>query len=146
MKELESFEQAMSEWRPRPPSERVAERLFSPGAEAKTAAVRGAAPALRRAEFWSWLTPVAACALTLMVGVGSTVHRADSSGGRSGPLFFAGMMLNPSSSNAPQVLELTARDENIEWNACPVLLALTDKQIGARESGRTGATNLNGTF
>ena len=145
MKEMESFEQAMSDWRPRSPSDRVAERLFGQSDTAKPALPRGAVSALRRAEFWSWLTPVSACALTLLVGVGSTVHRVDSAGSRTG-LHFAGVMINPSSSNTPQVVELTALDENVEWNAYPVLVTLAQKQGGAKGSDQSGATNLNGNL
>jgi hypothetical protein len=146
MKEMESLEQAMSEWRPRPPSERVAERLFGRGETSKPVPARSGGSALRRAEFWSWLTPAVACALTILLGVGGTLHRAGAWAGRSGPMVFAGMLINPSSSNAPQMVELTALDENVQWNAYPAMALLAEKRSGGMENGRSGATNQSGTF
>jgi len=143
MKEMESLEQTMSQWRPRQPSDRVAQRLFGKSENLKAVTGGGKPSGLRRAEFWSWATPLAACAFTILLAVGSTVHRGDTFGARSGSVFFAGIIANPSSSNSPQMVELTAMDENVQWNACPDLAPM-GKRKG--NNGRLGGTNLNQTF
>jgi hypothetical protein len=132
MKELELLEQEMRQWRPQPASERLGRRLF--GRTELTPV------ALRRAEFWHWLTPVAACALTVLVAVGSANYRDKGVVTEGGRMVFAGLILNPGSSNGPQMVRLSQMDENVEWNVCPELAPL------ATVEARRAATNLNGKF
>ena len=143
MKEMDSLEQEMGEWRPRKPSERLARRLFG---RAELAPV-----ALRRGEFWNWLTPVAACALTVLVAVGSANHRGGALEGKGGPIIFDGFNdgfnFDSGSSNVPQAVRLSQLDENVQWNVCPELALPAGSAGGASsarvEGGREAATNLN---
>jgi hypothetical protein len=139
MKEMDSLEQKMGEWRPRKPSERLARRLFG---RAELAPV-----ALRRGEFWNWLTPVAACALTVLVAVGSANHRGAALDGKDGPMVFDGFNFDPGSSKVPQMVRLSQLDENVQWNVCPELALPAGSAGGASsarvEGGREAATNLN---
>ena len=79
MREMDALEKEMSQWRPRQPAERLARRLFGQAEPAPAA--------LRRAEFWHWLTPVAACALTVLVAVGSRITAENRSRARAGRSF-----------------------------------------------------------
>ena len=139
MKEVDSLEQEMREWRPRKPSGRLARRLFG---RAELAPVT-----LRRAEFWNWLTPVAACALTVLVAVGSANHRGEALEGKDGTILFAGVGFEPGSSNVPQMVRLSQIAENVQWNVCPELAPPAG--MPAREASamvgaqRAAATNLN---
>jgi hypothetical protein len=142
MKEMDSLEQEMRQWRPRQPAERLARRLFrraelAPGT-------------LRRTEFWNWLTPVAACALTVLVAVGSASYRDKVDVGEGGGMVFAGWILDPGASNVPQRVRLSQMDENVQWNVCPKLAPPAGTQIGESSATagarRAAATNLNRNF
>lgn len=139
MKETESLEQEMGEWRPRKPSAQLARRLFG--------RTELAPAALRRGEFWNWLTPVAACALTVLVAVGSVNHRGAALDGKGGPIASDGFNFDRSSSNVPQVVRLSQLDENVQWNVCPELALAEGSGLGASSAragaGREAATNLN---
>jgi hypothetical protein len=139
MKEMDSLEQELREWKPRKASERLARRLFG---SAELAPV-----ALRRGEFWNWLTPVAACALTVLVAVGSANHRGVALDGNGGPIASDGFNFDRSSSNVPQVVRLSQLDENVQWNVCPELALAEGSVFGASSAkagaGREAATNLN---
>ncbi len=138
MNEMDSFEQEMRKWQPRPPSPRLARRLFG--------RAELAPGTLRRAEFWHWLTPVAACALTVLVAVGSTNHHGPALDGKAGAALFDEFNFDPASSNGPQMVRLSQLDQNVQWNVCPELappaapLGESSALIGAR---REAATNLN---
>jgi hypothetical protein len=139
MNEMDSLEQEMRKWQPRTPSPRLARQLFgrpelAPGT-------------LRRAEFWHWLTPVAACALTVLVAVGSANHRGEALDGKAGAALSAGFNFDPASSNLPQMVRLSQLDQNVQWNVCPELappatasFGESSALVGAR---RDAATNLN---
>jgi hypothetical protein len=106
------------------------------------------APAtLRRAEFWNWLTPVAACALTVLVAVGSTGHRGGSLEGKGGPVLMAGLAPEFGGSNVAWTAQLSQMDENVQWNVCPEMAApagicAVESPAPAEERHATG-TNLN---
>jgi hypothetical protein len=139
MKEMDSLEQEIGEWRPRKPSARLGRWLFG---RAELAPV-----ALRRAEFWHWLTPVAACALTLLVAVGSGAHRGETLDGKGVPSLIGGFPFDPGASNVAQMVSWRQMDQNVQWNVCPELtLAAGDpsgKSPAADGAGREAATNLN---
>jgi hypothetical protein len=82
----------------------------------------GAAPApafLRRAEVWHWLTPVAACVLTLMVAVNSGNRHLPRLSRTDNVTFFATTFFNAAASNAQKTFVLSKLDENVEWNVWP---------------------------
>ena len=139
MNELDALEQEMREWKPRPPGQRLGRRLFG-RAELAPAA-------LRRAEFWNWLTPAAACVLTLMVAVGSANYRGESPEGKGQPVLLAGLNLDPAFSNVSPMVRLSQLDENVQWNVCPDLAPPTATPLGespAIAGGRPAtATNFN---
>ena len=139
MKEMDSLEQEIGEWRPRKPSARLGRWLFG---RAELAPV-----ALRRAEFWHWLTPAAACALTVLAAVGSANHRGGSLEGKGEPVFFAGLNSDSGLSNAPRMALLSQMNENVQWNVCPELAPPAGTSNGGASAlvgeRRASATNLN---
>jgi hypothetical protein len=142
MDEPDSLEKEMGNWRPRKPSERLQRQLFR---------WPEAAPARRRrTEYWNWLTPAAACALTVLVAVGSANYRDKTAIAEGEGPVLAGMRLNPGWSNLPQRVVLSEMDENVQWNVCPKLAPMAEAQIGqpsaTSQSPRTAATNLNRSF
>lgn len=139
MRELDDLEQAMREWKPRKPTTRLARRLFGR---------RELPPAtLRRAEFWSWLAPVATCALTVLVVVGSANHREAVLEGSAEPGLSQGFSTELGWSNMPQAMRLSRMDANVQWNVCPELAlpARTEEEGTPAMAGANGeaATNLN---
>ena len=118
------------------PLARVAAVLVAAGRLARRLFGRAdAAPAaLRRAEFWHWLTPVAACALTVLVAVGSANYRDKHDVGEGGGVVFAGWILDPGASNLPQGVLLSEMDENVQWNVCPKLAPMAEAQASASVS------------
>jgi len=149
MNEMDSLEQEMREWKPRKPPERLARRLF--GREEGWNQDRAAGPplqapaALRRAEFWNWLTPVAACALTVLLAVGSANHRGEALEDKDGPSLFAGLNSDAGPPNVPRMARLSQMDENVQWNVCPELAppAGTWGSSALAEDRRAAGTNLN---
>ena len=111
MKEIDPLEKQLASWIPRRPSPEIAERLFG-------AKRRGeVAPAQR----WSWLTPLAACALTLLVVVrGPMRHDADFDSGTNAAAVTA-LMYDPEASNTPRTFVLSRADLNVDLNAWPHL-------------------------
>lgn len=71
---------------------------------------------LRRAETWSWLTPVAACVLTVMVAVNSASRHWPRLSAPDKANFFATLMVNGGISNTQEMFVLSKMDENVEWN------------------------------
>jgi len=137
MKEMHPWENDLRSWTPRRPSTRIARRLFG---KAELAPV-----ALRRAQLW--LTPVAACVLTMLLAVGSINHRAQSLVSKDNPAFFAAMMLDPGSSNMQPMVWLSQMDENVQWNVCAQLTppgkSRRDQSPSILEVRSAAATNLN---
>jgi len=139
MKEMDSLEHEMGQWKPRKPSERLGRWLFG---RAELAPV-----ALRRAEFWHWLTPVAACALTILVAVESGNHRGESLESKNGPVLMGGFHFDPGPSNVAQMVSWSRTDQNVQWNVCPELTLAAGGQSAespaALGAEREAATNLN---
>jgi len=106
---MNPLENQLQSWTPRRPSPKIARRLFGPAEEPS---VRPA----RRALAWNWLSPVAACALTMLVAV----HTASHAPGRlvqvSNSNFFASIMLNAAVTSNLAGYTLSQGDENLEWN------------------------------
>ena len=104
------MEKQFQSWIPRPPSAKIAARLF------------GASPVqparLRHVHLWSWLTPAAACALTLMVAVTGSNRRVAEFDERNNP---AAIVLATVMSNGPRTFLLSKMDLNVEWNVWPRL-------------------------
>jgi hypothetical protein len=108
MDEMNQFEKQLQSWTPRRPSPKIARRLFGP---AHTPASRS-----HRAHTWSWLTPLAACALTLLVAVHSGSGPSAQLASRNDGAFFATFMLDAAGSSNPATYSLSQIDENLEWN------------------------------
>src|SRR5581483_5016778 len=103
MNEMDPLEKQLRSWTPRRPSPKIAERLFG---------TKRCAPAAH-AHLWNWLTPVAACALTVMVVVrGSMRHSADFDPATNSP-GFATVMYDPQASNAQRTFVLSHSDLNM---------------------------------
>lgn len=100
-------------WQPRQPSGRIARQLFERDGRNTEAS--------RRTERWGWLTPVAACGLTMLLAVGSMNRPAESLAGNNVNMDFAAEMRNPASSNTMQMVRLSEMDENVQWNVWPKL-------------------------
>ncbi|HZM05636.1 MAG TPA: hypothetical protein VFC44_21750 [Candidatus Saccharimonadales bacterium] len=107
---MNPFEKQLQSWTPRRPSPKIARRLF------RASRPNGLPP--DRAPLWSWLTPLAACALTLLIVVNSSNRPAMPLVSGTNGAFFAISMLDAGSSNLP-VYSLSQRDENLEWNVWP---------------------------
>ena len=137
MNDMHSGENVLRSWTPRRPSNRIARRLFG---NAELAPV-----ALRRAQLW--LTPVAACALTMLLAVGSINHPAQSLETKDNPALFAAMMLGPGSSNFQPMVWLSQMDENVQWNVCAQLtppgMPRRDQSPSILPVPCAAATNLN---
>jgi hypothetical protein len=112
MDEMNPLENQLQSWTPRRPSPKLARQLFG----------RAEKPSLglaRRARTWNWLSPVAACALTMLVAV----HTASRAPGRlavgSNATIFASMVLNAAASSNFATFTLSQIDENLEYNVWP---------------------------
>jgi hypothetical protein len=109
---MNPLENQLQSWTPRRPSPKIARRLFGPAEK----------PWLglpRRAGTWNWLSPVAACALTMLVAV----HTASRAPGRlavgSNATIFASIALNAASFSNSTTFSLSQMDENLEYNVWP---------------------------
>ena len=111
MDEMNQFEKQLQSWTPRRPSPRIALRLFG--------AAQKAVSRSHRAHTWSWLTPVAACALTILVAVHSSSRSSAQLAGQTNGAFFATFMLDASGSSNPATYSVSQVDENLEWNVWP---------------------------
>ena len=109
---MNPLENQLQSWTPRRPSPKIARRLFGP-------AEKPFSRPAPRAGAWHWLSPVAACALTMLVAV----HSASRAPGRLGQgpdaTFFASLMLNAAASSNLATFSLSQMDENLEWNIWP---------------------------
>jgi hypothetical protein len=108
---MNPLEKQLQSWTPRRPSAKIAGKLF--------AKVAPAPAFLRRAEVWHWLTPVAACVLTLMVVVNTSSRHLSRLSAPDKTTSFAMLMVNAASSNVQQTFVLSKMDENMEWNIWP---------------------------
>jgi hypothetical protein len=109
MDEMNPLEKQLQSWTPRRPSPEIARRLFGP---AETPSVR---PALR-ASAWNWLSPAAACALTMLLAVHTASHAPGRLAQGSNATFFASLMLNAAVSSNFANYPASQGDENLEWN------------------------------
>ncbi len=110
MDEMNPLENRLQSWTPRRPSPEIARRLFGP---AEKTSLRPA----RRAGAWNWLSPVAACALTMLVAV----HTASHAPGRRGSeaAFFATLMLDAAATSNIASFSIGEIGENMEYNIWP---------------------------
>ena len=110
MQEMNPLEKQLQSWTPRRSSAKLGRKLFAKAAPA---------PAfLRRADVWNWLTPAAACVLTLMIVVNSSSRRLPQSSNAENDNAgsFATLMFRVANSNMQQTFVLNKLDENLEWN------------------------------
>jgi hypothetical protein len=115
MQEMNSLENQLQSWMPRRPSARIARRLFAKAAPAPVFQ--------RRVKVWNWLTPAAACVLTLMVAAQGASRHLPRESAPDNATFFATLMFNAATSNVQQTFALSKMDENLEWNIWPHPLA-----------------------
>src|SRR5271156_3364216 len=107
MQEMNALEKQLQSWTPRRPSAKLARRIFAKAAPA---------PAfLRRADVWRWLTPLAACGLTLFVEGNGTGRRLPRLSTPDNATFFATLFYNAATSNVQRTFVLSKMDENMEW-------------------------------
>jgi hypothetical protein len=108
---MNQFEKQLQSWTPRRPSPKIARGLFG--------AAQRAASRSHRAHTWSWLTPVAACALTILVAVHSSSRPAARMAARNNGAFFATFMLDAAVSSNQATYSVSQLDENLEFNVWP---------------------------
>jgi len=102
---MNPWENTLQSWTPRRPSPEIARRLFG------RAEKPSPSPA-RRAQVWNWLSPAAACALTMLVAVRTASRAPARLSPDSNTAFLASLMLNAAApSHVASYL-----DENLEWN------------------------------
>src|ERR1700721_2383768 len=106
MDEMNPLENRLQSWTPRRPSPKIARRLFGP-------AEKPFSRPARRAVAWNWLSPVAACALTML----GAVHSASRLPGRlaqgSNATLFASLVLTATASSNLASYSLSQTDENL---------------------------------
>jgi hypothetical protein len=73
----------------------------------------------RRADAWNWLSPVAACALTMLVAVHTASHAPGRLAQGSNATFFATLMLDAAATSNIAIFSLSEMDENLEYNIWP---------------------------
>jgi hypothetical protein len=73
----------------------------------------------RRGDAWNWLSPVAACALTMLVAVHTASHAPGRLAQASNATYFATLMLDAAASSNIATFTLSEVDENLEWNIWP---------------------------
>ena len=130
---MNPLEKHLRSWTPRRPSDKIARRLF-----AKTGSGLFLGPG---AELWRWLTPVAACVLTLLVTVQSSNRHLARLNEPDRAACFATFMFRGSSSNLQQTFVLSKADENVEWNVWPYPLP-DQMRAAARPSSGTNFRDL----
>lgn len=125
---MNQFEKQLQSWTPRRPSPKIGRRLFR--------AERNAGWRLHRAHTWTWLTPLAACALTVLIALHSSSRPYAQLASRDHSAFFATFMFDAASSSNLATYSLSQRDENLEWNvwshAGPHVEALPHAQTRSR--------------
>ena len=112
MDEMNPLEKRLQSWTPRRPSPKIARRLFGP---AEMPSLRHS----RRGDAWNWLSPVAACALTMLVAV----HSASRAPGRltqgSNAPFLTSLILDAAATSNIASFAINEMDENLEYNVWP---------------------------
>jgi hypothetical protein len=111
MDEMNQFEKQLQSWTPRRPSPKIARRLFS--------ATHKAASRSHRAQMWSWLTPLAACALTILVAVHPESPQSAPLASQTNGAIFATFMFGAAGSSNQAMYSLSQLDQNLEWNVWP---------------------------
>jgi hypothetical protein len=109
---MNPLESRLQSWTPRRPSPKIAERLFGP---AEKTTLRPA----RRGNAWNWLSPVAACALTMLVAVHAANHAPARLTQGSNATFFATLMIDAAATSNIASFTLSEMDENLEFNIWP---------------------------
>ena len=111
----EMLESQLRSWTPRPPSDRVARRLF--GRERKP----GVWEALRAPDLWQWLSPVAAGLVTIAVFLSGGGQRPIQGGSGECATFYATVMAGAShqSNSFRQTFAMNRSTVNMEWNVIP---------------------------
>jgi hypothetical protein len=137
MDEMNQFEKLLQSWTPRRPSPKIARRLFG--------ATREAASRSHRAQTWSWLTPVAACALTILVAVHSSSRPSEQMASRNDGVFFATFMLDAAGSSNLATYSLSQVDENLEYNVWPHATHHETEIPRAEPESRPNVSNLTPT-
>lgn len=111
MDEMNQFEKQLQSWKPLRPSPKIARRLFGVANETPARS--------HRAHVWSLLTPLAACALTILVAVHSETTPSARLAGSTNGDFFATFMLDAAGSSSLGKYSVNQGDENLEWNVWP---------------------------
>jgi|HubBroStandDraft_1064217.scaffolds.fasta_scaffold178424_1 hypothetical protein len=109
---MNPLESRLQSWTPRRPSPKIAQRLFGP---AEKSSLRTA----RRGNAWNWLSPVAACALTMLVAVHAANHMPGRLAQGSNATFFATLMIDAAATSNIATFTLSEMDENLEFNIWP---------------------------
>jgi hypothetical protein len=134
------WEKRLHSWSPRQPSEKIARQLFESGRTPRPA--QASPPMFRpRLEILNWLTPVAACCLTVIVLCGNATRHAIPSSTRDNATFFA-----MASNVALKTFELSKGDENIEWNVWPHASLPTTNFSYAQNGLRQVSNSINGIY
>ena len=138
MDEMNQFEKQLQSWTPRRPSPKIARRLF--GVANETVARS------HRAHAWNWLTPLAACALTILVAVHSQTTPVARLSGPTNGAVFATFMLDAAGSSMGKY-SVNQGDENLEYNVWPhashpvMALVPTEAQVRLNTETSVKATN-----
>ena len=135
------WDKQLQSWNPRRPSEKIARDLFETGRASRSASA--VTPSIRpRLEILNWLTPVAACCLTVVVLCGSATRHLTSIDTRDNATFFA----MASSNVALKTFALSKGDENIEWNVWPHASLPTTNFSYAQNGLRQVSNSINGIY
>lgn len=140
MSNPDTWEKQLQSWSPRQPADKIARELFQAGNVARPP--HAASTTFRhRVEILSWLTPVAACCLTVLVLCGNATRHVVSTS-RDNATFFA----MASSNVALKTFALSKTDENIEWNVWPHASLPTTNFSYAQNGLRQVSNSLNGLY
>jgi hypothetical protein len=131
----------LESWSPRQPADKIARELFEAGHAPRPTRVTSVT-VRHRIEILSWLTPVAACCLTVLVMCGNATRHAISSSAHDNATFFA----MASSNVALKTFELSKANENIEWNVWPHASSPTTNFSYAQNGLRPVSNSLNGIY
>lgn len=111
MDEMNPLENQLQSWTPRRPSPKIARRLFAAAQKLSSRPAPGAAA-------WNWLSPVAACALTMLVAVHAANRPPGHSAHGSNIAFSASALLDSASSDFAGFAP-SQTDGNMEVNIWP---------------------------
>jgi hypothetical protein len=115
MSKHELSEDQLLSWTPRRPSDKIARQLFG------TRPVSSAWKLLHAPDLWNWLTPAAACLVTMLVFVSGGYQRPAQPVSGDCATFYATVMLDAShNSNVfRQTFSMNRVAVNMEWNVIP---------------------------